>query len=278
MNFLDPRILYPLQEDAILQLQGINDPQFESAKLCGGTALARCYLNHRISYDLDFFLPGGFNPTKFLQSINSNGIKYEVKEINESSTSNVGNQIHGLIIINGKELKVSFIEDSYYDLFSVENHNLKRFLNNDTFLIKTESINGLYHRKLRTVSGNVSDGDDPKGGRQTARDLFDLYVLSKKYMPIKEFIGTLPYSFPVDAFNAGIAKMPWWDLVEEVKGIVSNDKWSEAKDIKNLENHLCSEIGAKIIYDDQFELNDQDEPSNDKKVEKKSFWKRFGFK
>jgi len=28
-------------------------------KLCGGTALSRFYLQHRISYDLDFFVPEG---------------------------------------------------------------------------------------------------------------------------------------------------------------------------------------------------------------------------
>ena len=29
-------------------------------RLCGGTALSRFHLKHRISYDLDFFVPAGF--------------------------------------------------------------------------------------------------------------------------------------------------------------------------------------------------------------------------
>ncbi|MEK7680250.1 MAG: nucleotidyl transferase AbiEii/AbiGii toxin family protein [Deltaproteobacteria bacterium] len=30
--------------------------------LIGGTALARCYLQHRASYDLDFFVNARFDP------------------------------------------------------------------------------------------------------------------------------------------------------------------------------------------------------------------------
>ncbi len=49
------KALYQLQEDVLERLQTMGDPQFEQAKLCGGTALARCWLDHRVSYDLDFF-------------------------------------------------------------------------------------------------------------------------------------------------------------------------------------------------------------------------------
>ena len=52
--------LYHLQEDVLVRLQQMGDAQFSTAKLCGGTALDRCWLGHRMSWDLDFFLPGGF--------------------------------------------------------------------------------------------------------------------------------------------------------------------------------------------------------------------------
>jgi predicted nucleotidyltransferase component of viral defense system len=54
--------LYSLQEAVLAKLQAIlEDTQFNRAKLCGGTALSRCWLDHRMSYDLDFFLPYGFS-------------------------------------------------------------------------------------------------------------------------------------------------------------------------------------------------------------------------
>ncbi len=44
--------LYPLQDRVLQLMQDINSPFY----LTGGTALSRCYLGHRYSDDLDFFL------------------------------------------------------------------------------------------------------------------------------------------------------------------------------------------------------------------------------
>lgn len=90
----------------------------------------------------------------------------------------------------------------------------------------------------------------PQGGRQKARDLFDLYVLSHVHLPIKAFITTLPYHFPVDAFEAGIANMPWFELADELEEIICPKKWQQARDIETLRMHLFSEIGMQKIVDD----------------------------
>ena len=113
----------------------------------------------------------------------------------------------------------------------------------------TEEVAGLYHRKLRTVVGRVSEGSKVVGGRQTARDLFDLYVLSQAYMPIRQFIAQVPYAFPSDAFDNGLASMPWLALADELQEITCDPKWDRAKDILHLQESLFQEIGATAVDD-----------------------------
>lgn len=233
--------LYELQETVFSMLSGVNDPQFLTAKLCGGTALARFWLNHRVSYDLDFFLPEGFNATKLSAAIKSAGINMSVVDLVDGLK--IANQLHGYINHNGNSLKVSFIEDAYFDLYPTIECRLGQQV------VRTEQIEGLYHRKLRTVSGHVADGDSPDGGRQTSRDLFDLYVLAKEHSPILGFMKTLPYEFPRAAFCNGIASMPWFDLMQELSEIDASEKWRHIKDVQVLQDALFEEIGATVIVD-----------------------------
>lgn len=242
--------LYLLQETVLTQLQCIGDPQMSVAKLCGGTALSRCWLEHRISYDLDFFLPHGFKATDLSSAIKKAGIAYETKDIVDDPRK--ANQLHGYVIHNGQRLKVSFVEDAYFTLFPAVP---KAFGGVTT---RTEEIQGLYHRKLRTVSGSGSEGDSFEGGRQKARDLFDLHVLSEMYMPIRDFMESLPYSFPVDSFNNGMASMPWFDLMDELGEIVCDSAWNSAKDVDFLQNALYEQLGITTVLDEFVDEPDPD--------------------
>lgn len=237
----DPKTsaLYQLQEGVLGQLKAMGDPQFDLAKLCGGTALSRCWLGHRVSYDLDFFLPEGFVAGKLAMALKNAGLSFETREIVDDLRK--ANQLHGYAIHQGQRLKVSFIEDAYFDVYpAVE----EKFGN---LTVRTEKIAGLYHRKLRTVAGSGSEGDAVKGGRQKARDLFDLYVLSEAFMPIKPFMETLPYPFPSAAFDNGLANMPWLQLMDELREIVCETKWRDAQDIDFLQAALYKQIGAETI-------------------------------
>lgn len=240
--------LYLLQEQVLGTLQSLDDEQFIRAKLCGGTALARCWLNHRVSYDLDFFFPGGFDALALSSSLKKKGVEFEVSDIVDDKHR--ANQLHGYLVHKGERLKVSFIEDSYFDVYPA----LLRGFGGLT--VTTEPIDGLFHRKLRTVSGRVSEGSEVVGGRQTARDLFDLYVLSRVCRPIREFIATVPYVFPSDAFDNGLSSMQWLELSVELQQIRCASEWHEAKDIAFLQNTLLAEIGATAI--DEFR-DDEDE-------------------
>jgi len=231
--------LHRLQEDVLGQLQAMGDPQFDLAKLCGGTALSRCWLGHRVSYDLDFFLPEGFNAQKMATTLKNAGISFETRDIVDDLRK--ANQLHGYITHQRQQLKVSFLEDAYFNVYpAVE----EKFGN---LTVRTEKIAGLYHRKLRTVAGSGSGGDAFEGGRQKARDLFDLYVLSEAFMPIKPFMESLPYPFPSAAFDNGLANMPWFQLMDELKEIVCDTKWRAAQDIDFLQAALYKQIGAETI-------------------------------
>jgi len=236
--------LYALQESVLKKFQSMGNEQFDAAKLCGGTALSRCWLEHRVSYDLDFFLPHGFRVTDLAVSIKKCGINFEAREI--VLHEQTANQLHGDVLHEGQRLKVSFIEDAYFELYPPVT---KPFGALNT---RTEDIPGLYHRKLLTVSGHGqgAEPDSFAGGRQKARDLFDLYVLSSAYMPLKAFMQSLPYSFPEGSFINGLLSMPWYDLIDELEELICAPKWQPAKDVEFLQTALFDQIGAKPVSED----------------------------
>lgn len=234
--------LYQLQEGVLARLQAMGDLQFADAKLCGGTALSRCWFNHRISYDLNFFLPHGFKAGEMAATLKKTGIVYETMDIVDDPRK--ANQLHGYIVHLEQRLKVSFVEDAYFKLYPAVQ---AKFGN---LMVRTEDLPGLYHRKLRTVAGGGAKGDAVEGGRQKARDLFDLYVLSVAFMPIREFMASLPYAFPMDAFDNGLASMPWFDLVDELGEIVCDERWNAVKDVSYLQEALYGQIDAKAIIDE----------------------------
>lgn len=257
-------VLYPLQEAVLVRLQSMGDPQFDIAKLCGGTALSRCWFGHRVSYDLDFFLPYGFKAADMATALKKAGIEYETKDLVDDPRK--ANQLHGYVIHEGQRLKVSFVEDAYFETFPAVTQMFGKLL------VRTEEIPGLYHRKLRTVAGR-GDGeveDSFEGGRQKARDLFDLHVLSLTYMPIQAFMDALPYPFPSGSFDNGLVSMPWFDLIDELGEIVCDPKWSQAKDIEYLQEALYSQIGATCVSDDL--LADDEEVPGSSIVKRSRAW------
>jgi Nucleotidyl transferase AbiEii toxin, Type IV TA system len=214
-----------------------------TAKLCGGTALTRFHFQHRLSYDLDFFVPEGFDSQALINRL-AGSVPMSNLEITHDPIK--ADQLHFTLMVADAPVKVSFIEDMYDDLFPLIDSNLVV----GGVAIKTEPVEGLYHRKLRTVVGWADvDATQPAGGRQTARDMFDLYVLSKSHLPIRTMIEQLPYAFATTAFEDGIANMPWYDLMHELSETVAAPRWIEGKNVEVLRNHLLAEIGMTDIAD-----------------------------
>ena len=208
MSNIDTKSLYSAQEQ-FLEMLGNVKPLGLNIMLCGGTALARTYLHHRVSYDLDFFVDGQFDPERLALELGKRGINLSDTQI--ESGSHFVHQLFGFAQIEGVKLKVSFIEDSYAGMFS----SAIMPFGKTTFNI--ESIEGLYHRKLRTVSGS-GNSDKPVDGRQTARDLFDLFMLDKMIKPTPAFVTEINQhgaNFPEKAFLAGLAVMPWIAMMDD---------------------------------------------------------------
>jgi hypothetical protein len=199
--------------------------------LVGGTALARCYIQHRISYDLDFFVDTRFDPSVIERRLAGEGISLMMVEtVNDPMFAT---QIHGTVEVDGEALKLSVVEDIYADMFPVK-------IVHD---IRTETIDGLYHRKLRTITGTgggavSSTGREvPEGARQTARDLFDLYILSSEVKPVLEFVKDINEhgaSVPVALLISGFKKIRWMELMDEFEMLQVSERYAGIKafDIK----------------------------------------------
>lgn len=199
--------------------------------LVGGTALARCYLQHRASYDLDFFVNVRFDPAVIQRRLSNAGVGLKMVEVVNAPMFAV--ELHGVADIDGEPLRVSIVEDIYADMFPVK-----------TIIgIRTETVEGLYHRKIRTITGSgegvaSSTGRTVQAGaRQTARDLFDLYVLSNEIKPLTEFVREINLhgaSVPEALLISGIRKIRWMELMDEFGMLEKAEKYAGIKafDIK----------------------------------------------
>jgi hypothetical protein len=138
-------------------------------------------------------------------------------------------QLSAYVLVDNIRLQVSFIEDNYAGMFA----STQQKIGSAEFNI--ESVEGLYHRKLRTISGS-GNSDRPVDGRQSARDLFDLWVLDQMIQPINGFILSINRqgaNFPQKAFITGLLAMPWLDMMDEFDQL----------DI-NPDNPYCKEIAT----------------------------------
>jgi len=215
--------LYACQDLVMAKVFGSRAALFHETDiiLAGGTALSRCYLHHRISYDLDFFVSRRFDPQLIMRRLKSEGIF--LFETETESDPNFVSQLLGLVEEGGEEIKISFVEDVYSDMFPAKNIEG----------IPTETIEGLYHRKVRTLSGageTISSIGRSiiQGGRQTARDLFDLYVLGNEVKSLVDFINEVNShgaNIPEIAVESGIKRMPWIDLMDEFETLEVADRY-----------------------------------------------------
>jgi len=225
-------ILYPLQDKILTKVfEHQHDWGITGVILDGGTALARCYLHHRISYDLDFFVPHHFSIDRLLQKSGKKGLILDNISIEDGDK--YVTQVHAYSEINNERLKLSFIEDVYEGMWDTVDMNG----------IHTEEIQGLYHRKLRTITGS-GFGEQTQGARQNARDLFDLYVLHKSVDHIARFIKQANQhgaNMPVAPFCANIISMPWMDLIDEFDRLVVSDEYSHINFFREIRDTLVNE-------------------------------------
>lgn len=160
--------LYPLQ-DRVLRAAG---DYGNSLVLTGGTALARCYLEHRFSDDIDFFtnLPrAGRVGADFVNTLRNAGFSVEIKTQNDTF-------LRAFVVDSDLRLQVDVAPDS-------------------TRLDDPQmSPLGAFVHSLRDIAANkVSAYED----RAEVKDVIDLYYLSKRFSWSEIFQGADAKRVPI---------------------------------------------------------------------------------
>lgn len=137
----------------------------KNAYLAGGTALA-LHINHRISYDLDFFTPENFDVNLYIQKLGDLGLKLE-------------RQSEGTILGNIINTKFSLFYYKYPLIDQVDTYQN----------IDIVGLKDLAAMKINAISS-----------RCTKRDFVDLYYLAKQFS-LKEMFDFYDQKFGALAAN-----------------------------------------------------------------------------
>ncbi|MHA1558852.1 MAG: nucleotidyl transferase AbiEii/AbiGii toxin family protein [Alphaproteobacteria bacterium] len=152
--------------------------------LAGGTALSLFYFQHRKSYDVDLFTTDFSQKraqeiVKLLEETLDAKSTLIAEQLNESTAKML---VYQLYFPNGSTCKIDFVQELI--------PQLKPLRNVDGIPIL--SLEDIYLRKIYCVSGTIAEqniigADIMIGGRQEAKDFYDLYCLSQTLMPLSEF-------------------------------------------------------------------------------------------
>jgi len=153
--------------------------------LCGGTALELFYLNHRFSADLDFFSPI-YDHREIGNLVRSFKKEYspEIKLESEFTLSDRARVRFYVIPVQGssRPLKLDFVEDIVFNA-----PHIKKFKG-----VRVYAVENIYLQKIFAIVGGNPEIDEigrqTMHGRQVARDVFDIYMLSKMIMPLHLFL------------------------------------------------------------------------------------------
>lgn len=176
------RLNFSIQKRLLKCLAG----QLDHYYLVGGTALSLYYLQHRESYDLDFFTKS-FSPKGIAETITHLQQKLNMKA--KLVAQKMGDRFSKIMMYTitdkkGETCKIDFVEDFV---------ELVRPLR-EVDGIHVVSLEDIYLRKLYAVAGHTASQNDVGqrvtiGGRQEAKDFYDLYCLSSISTPLSKFVA-----------------------------------------------------------------------------------------
>ncbi len=158
--------------------------KMERFYLAGGTALSRVYFNHRLSLDLDFFTQN-FNPDAISDIMGNlkEVLDREIKLAGQTSgKGKVRMVVYYIAIDKENTLKIDFVEDWVKLLKPL------KFVDGIDVLSKED----IYFRKILAITGFIESLDVVGrkrflGGREEAKDFYDLYFLSHTFMNLSAF-------------------------------------------------------------------------------------------
>ena len=158
--------------------------KLEDFYLAGGTALAHFYFRHRLSLDLDFFTSNfSFTKIKKIVAELETKLKKSVQLVEQINVPDRANMMVFMVHFTKKlAIKIDFVED-FLELLKPLN-----VVNG----IPVLSLEDIYIRKIYTVAGAGVDTDITgrkviKGGREEAKDFYDIYYLSTTSIPLANF-------------------------------------------------------------------------------------------
>ncbi len=160
--------------------------KLEGFYLAGGTALSLFYFNHRESYDLDFFSKDfSRERIEILMSGLAKDMGLKIELLAEQNKQGFARMlVFSLKIDKNSSLKIDFVEDVYKLLEPLRKVDGVPIL----------AIQDIYFRKILTACGSIGSIDETGrksfvGGRQEAKDFFDLYFLSNTFMSLSNFVN-----------------------------------------------------------------------------------------
>ncbi len=230
INFSLPKLVLPFLKD-----------KMDGFYLSGGTALSMFYYEHRESFDLDFFTRK-FSKDRILTVVDNlqKNSTWLVELVSEQSKKGLmGISIYMIHIDKKRKCKIDFVED-----FIEPMHPFKMVDG-----INILSLEDIYLRKIYTIAGHISAMNEVGqkiviGGRQEAKDFYDIYCLSTVTMPLSEFVSR----HCNDTVKEGVVR--WYQTYDRMAiktGLL--DLVTKAKpDYRVIENHFKKEID-KLLED-----------------------------
>ena len=215
MNSYYNDTLYPLQDKVLKLINELQTPFY----LTGGTALSRCYFNHRYSDDLDFFVNKDINFIKFSEQILSNLMKNFEVEVIIKSESYISIKVN-------KILKIDLVNDVQYRYCQLEKKKIFSKVDNAKNILSTNKLSALI-------------------SRDEAKDVVDIWVVAKNNKIDWKDIFLSANSKAVGIFPPDIAKR----LVEFPIELLDRIKWVENNkptivDFKTDLNSICDSLLA----------------------------------
>lgn len=218
------------------RIAGLVTGRFRHYYLTGGTALA-FHFDHRFSEDLDFFSQkyDGREADRIMDFIaRETGFSFKL-DSQQDMPGLVPMKVYFFELKGGAVLKIDFVQDFV--------KNIKKPKSG------LHSIEDIYYRKIYAATGGKQE-KGPAGqviatGRQSVKDLFDIYYLSSKVKPLSDFFFEhLPYSkiAQLDAWYRGFNKRDVkLELVDLVEGI------DPGRVFKHLDQEILKKIPDRLL-------------------------------
>lgn len=216
--------------------------QIDDFYLVGGTALSLFYFDHRESEDLDFFTKN-FSPERVVQVVDYLKKKLPAAVDLKGDNLSEANQIKMMVYnaqIENQVIKIDFVEDVLPLINPFQRKNE----------INVLSVEDIYLKKIYAVGGFASGLDDVghvkfDGGRQKAKDLFDLYYLSKEFLSLSEFVGR----YCDQPRKEGVIR--WFRKFDrlEMKIDLAEIKTKEKVEFRDIDKYFMNEIN-KILSEE----------------------------